>query len=237
MARALATGRFARRSTAAELMDTDCRDYDDYRRCIRDLSRVNVVTRTHAPALRWLDAALGEASSFSLLDVACGYGDLLRTVARWAERRGTDATLTGIDLNPWSARAAAEAEPASMIRYVTGDVFGYQPDPPPDFIVSSQFAHHLDDATLPLFLRWMEERAVRGWLVLDLRRHWFPYYGFPLLARAMGWHRFIRYDGQVSIVSSLIVDEWRAAIDEAGLSNLATARERFPFRIEVSRIR
>jgi 2-polyprenyl-3-methyl-5-hydroxy-6-metoxy-1,4-benzoquinol methylase len=237
VAQAGPAGRLARRSTAAELMDTDCRDYDDYRHCLHDLSRVNVVTRTHAPALRWLKMALGEARNFSLLDVACGYGDLLRTVARWAERQGIDATLTGIDLNPWSARAAAAEQPAGTISYVTGDVIAYEPNPPADFIVSSQFAHHLDNATLPLFLRWMEERAVRGWLVLDLRRHWFPYYGFPLLARVMRWHRFVRYDGQVSIARSLTADEWRAAIDEAGLSTVATVRTHVPFRVEVSRIR
>ena len=33
--------RLALRSTEAERMDTDCVDYDDYRRCLRDLSRVN----------------------------------------------------------------------------------------------------------------------------------------------------------------------------------------------------
>ena len=42
------------RSTAEERMDTDCVDFDDYRRCLRDLSRVNVVTLTHRPMLRWL---------------------------------------------------------------------------------------------------------------------------------------------------------------------------------------
>jgi len=218
-------------------MDTDCRDYEDYRGCIRDLSRVNAVTRTHAALLPWVKAVLAGASRFSLLDVGCGYGDLLRAIARWAERRGIEAALTGIDLNPWSVRAASEATRAASIRYVTGDVFAYEPDPPPDLIVSSQFSHHLDDTTLTRFLQWMEARAVRGWLVLDLRRHWFPYYGFPLLSRVMLWHRFIRYDGQISIARSLIINEWNSVLDAAGLSGVATVRKHPPFRIAVSRVR
>lgn len=237
MTRALTHGRFARRSTAPELMDTDCRDYEDYRSCIRDLSRVNAVTRTHAALLPWLTASLNDARRFSLLDVGCGYGDLLRAVARWAERRGIEAALTGIDLNPWSERAASEMTQTASIRYVTGDVFAHEPDPPADLIVSSQFAHHLDDTGLIRFLRWMEARAVRGWLVLDLRRHWLPYYGFPLLARAMLWHRFIRYDGQISIARSLSIDEWNSVLGAAGLAAFATVRKHFPFRIAVSRIR
>ena len=44
----------AARSTADERMDTDCVDFDDYRRCLRDLSRVNTVTLTHRPMLAWL---------------------------------------------------------------------------------------------------------------------------------------------------------------------------------------
>lgn len=234
MARA---GRLASRSTAPELMDTHCRDYADYRRCLRDLSRVNVVTRTHAPVLRWLNGAVGDARSVSVLDVACGYGDLLRAIRRWASRRRIAAALTGIDLNPWATRAATEATPSGGISYVTANVFAYEPDPRPDFIVTAQFAHHLDDATLPLLLTWLEARAGRGWFVADLRRHWFAYYGFPLLAHAMSWHRFIGYDGQVSIARSLTPDEWRSALDQAGVGHVAALRTRAPFRIEVSRTR
>jgi hypothetical protein len=42
------------RSTQPEQMDTDCADYADYSRCLRDLSRVNVVTFTHRPMLAWI---------------------------------------------------------------------------------------------------------------------------------------------------------------------------------------
>src|ERR1700749_4077836 len=99
----------AARSTADERMDTDCVDFDDYRRCLRDLSRVNVVTMTHRPMLRWLARESKGLSSFSLLDVACGHGDALRRIYRWAERRGITPHLHGIDLHPSATRAAREA--------------------------------------------------------------------------------------------------------------------------------
>src|SRR5215475_11494109 len=72
------------RSTADERMDTDCAGFEDYRRCLRDLSRVNTVTLTHRPMLRWLSRETTGLREFSLLDVACGYGDALRRVRRWA---------------------------------------------------------------------------------------------------------------------------------------------------------
>src|SRR5690348_16209129 len=97
------------RSTAAERMDTDCVDYADYQRCLRDLARVNTVTLTHRSMLAWLGRETASLRQFSLLDVACGHGDALRRIRRWCDRRGIDARLEGIDLNPWSARAAREA--------------------------------------------------------------------------------------------------------------------------------
>ena len=69
----------SQRSTQSERMDTDCVDFDDYSRCLRDLSRVNIITMTHRPTLSWL--ARRATGNFSLLDVACGRGDALRKSA------------------------------------------------------------------------------------------------------------------------------------------------------------
>jgi SAM-dependent methyltransferase len=86
--------------------------------------------------------------TFSVLDVGYGQGDLLRTIARWADPRGLRAQLSGIDLNPRSAIAARSATPLGMtIDDQTCDVFSYAPAEPLDFIVSSQSTHHLSDTT------------------------------------------------------------------------------------------
>jgi 2-polyprenyl-3-methyl-5-hydroxy-6-metoxy-1,4-benzoquinol methylase len=227
----------ATRSTAAERMDTDCTDYDDYARCLADLARVNLVTRTHQPLLAWLAHETGDLKSFTLLDVACGHGDLLRQIRRWSVRRGIDATLHGIDLNPWSQRAAIAATPPDCaITWHNGDVFAFEPPQPCDFIVSSQFTHHLTDADIVRFITWMERHAARGWFVADLHRHWFPYYGFGLLAWAARWHRFIGYDGRISIARSFVPAEWHALVRAAGLQpDGVRIAWHMPFRICVSR--
>jgi len=210
----------ATRSTAAERMDTDCADYDDYARCLADLARVNLVTLTHRPLLSWLAGETANLRSFSLLDVACGHGDLLRRVRRWSAARGIAATLDGIDLNPWSLRAARAATPQELaITWHHGDVFSFAPVLRYDFIVSSQFTHHLADGD-----------------IADLYRHWIPYYGFGLLATLAGWHRFIRYDGRVSIARSFVPADWHRLTQAAGLDADAVRISReTPFRLCVSR--
>src|ERR1700710_1517530 len=111
----------SRRSNQQERMDTECADFDDYSRCLRDLSRVNVVTLTHRPMLSWLRKhATGD---FSLLDIACGHGDALRKI----RGKFPAARLTGIDLNPWATRAAKNATaPDARIDFINDDAFAYQ---------------------------------------------------------------------------------------------------------------
>lgn len=214
-----------------ERMDTDCATYEDYARCIRDLSRVNVAALTHRPMLAWLDTQVAPGAVFSVLDVACGYGDALRAIAT----RHPAATLTGVDLNPWAARAArAATQVGEPITYVTGDVFRYEPSVAPDFIVSAEFTHHLDDEALVGFLRWMDATAQRGWFVSDLQRHPVPHTFFPLLARAAGLHRFVRLDGQVSFARAFTGRDWRRLLRAAGIAD-AVISYHVPYRLCVSR--
>jgi trans-aconitate methyltransferase len=205
-------------------MDTDCVDFADYSKCLRDLSRVNIVTLTHRPTLSWLKRQ--GSTDFSLLDIACGHGDGLRAI----RRRYPNARLTGIDLNPWATRAATEAtDQAARINFINDDAFAYQPAEKFDFIISSQFTHHLPDDQVVTFLRWLQASAAKGWFISDIHRHWLPYYGFPLLARAAFWHRLVREDGQISVARAFIRAEWEALMQRAGVA--ADITWYFPFRL------
>ena len=208
-----------------------------YARVLHDLARVNRWTFTAHPLLPFLDQAAAGLVRLRLLDVGFGEGDMLRRVARWARRRGIAASLIGIDLNPRSADVARAATSDDLpIEYLTGD---YQDLAGKfDFVVSSQVTHHMTDGQLFDFLHFMEQRAARGWLINDLHRHAFAYYGFPLLARLLGVHRIVREDGQLSIARSFRPEEWRAILSAAGMpvDEIRIAR-RFPFRLAVERVR
>jgi 2-polyprenyl-3-methyl-5-hydroxy-6-metoxy-1,4-benzoquinol methylase len=176
------------------------------------------------------------SQNISILDVAYGDGDLLRAIARWAVRRKRNVILSGIDLNPRSAAAARAATPAdTQIAYHTGDVFFYQPEIPVDFIVSSQFTHHLTNEDIIRLLRWFDKTAIRGWYITDLHRHILAYYGFPILARLLRWHEIVRHDGQVSIARGFTGAEWQALVDKAGVD--ANISWILPFRHGISSLK
>jgi 2-polyprenyl-3-methyl-5-hydroxy-6-metoxy-1,4-benzoquinol methylase len=223
-------------------MDVEEVALDDFRACLTDLATVNTLTLTRLPTVAWLDRAtrgLPRGSRVSIVDVGSGHGDMLRRIHGWSRARGFEPDLIGIDLNPWSTATAREATAAAMkIEYRTMNVFAFEPDRPVDFVLSSQFAHHLSDEQVVAFIEWMERVARRGWFVSDLHRHPVPYHAFRLLARAARWHRFVQHDGPVSIARSFRREDWLRLIREAGLdpSNVET-RWHVPFRLTVGRIR
>ena len=226
----------ADRATREELMDDPALDAGTYTRVLHDLARVNTVTMARRPTLAFLERAISTHTRFNLLDVGFGDGDTLRAIARWAQSRGIEARLVGIDLNQRSVAAAREATPAALeIEYRTGDYADLAGEGW-DCVVSSLVAHHMSRDQLIAFLRFMEEEARQGWLVNDLHRHGFAYTGWPLLAGVMRWHPIVRHDGRLSIARSYRPEEWPPLLAEAGVSGARVFRA-FPFRLCVEKFR
>jgi 2-polyprenyl-3-methyl-5-hydroxy-6-metoxy-1,4-benzoquinol methylase len=231
---------FAQRSAETEMMDADSVAYDVFAGCLADLAKVNTATLARPPTLAWLARAtrdLPRGSDLSILDVGFGQGDMLRAIHAWAVGAGLRPRLTGIDLSPWSARAARDATDNALgIEYRTGDVFDYQPSEPIDIVVSSLVTHHMSDDQIVDFIRWMEANVRRGWFINDLHRHPVAFYGFQAISTLARWHLFVRHDGPVSVARAFRRGDWLRLLAAAGMEK-AEVRWRFPFRFCVGRIR
>ena len=228
-------------------MDGPC-SYEDLRACLRDLEVVNRLTRAHRPTLLWLerivashpayrDAAAGHP--LKIVDVGCGYGDMLRTIERWAAGRGIAVELIGVDVNANAIRAAREATAApDKITWVTGDVCACVEAQDADVITVSGVAHHMAEEEIVRLLAWMERTAHVGWIVTDLHRKPVPYGVFGALMRGPWWHRFIRPDGLASIRRSFVAEDWARMCAAAGVEAAAVEiREYRPARLWVGRVK
>lgn len=228
-------------SAFPEKMDQPC-SFEDLRDCLRDIAKVNRLTFAYRPTLAWLDEVCGERKGgdpLHIVDVGCGYGDGLRRIHQWARERGVAVRLTGIDLNPDAIRAARTVTPQDAgIELLVGNAYTWQPESPVDIVLSSLLTHHLEDAEVVAFLRWMEVTARVGWFVNDLHREEMPYRLFRLLAACTTWHPFVKHDGPVSILRSFRSEDWTRLCAEAGLPSEAYAVRGYrPARLCVSRIK
>ena len=231
----------SRRASPSELpewMDEPCL-YEDFHECLIDLGQVNRLALSYRPTLAFLDRLIAATPQqrLRIVDVGSGGGDMLRRVERWAERRGVQVKLTGIDLNPYAARVSRELAPASSaIQWLTGDAFAYEE--PVDVVLSSLFTHHLEEPEIVRFLGWSEAVARRGWFVNDLCREETPYRLFGMLAKVMRWHRFVQHDGPVSFRRSFREDDWERMLSAAGIGVADVRLARWtPGRLCVERLK
>lgn len=230
---------FTRRSAEAEWLDGADLDPAELARVLQDLAAFNQMFLGHLPLLRWIGKAVrrnaGEAP-LTLIDVGCGYGDLLRAVRRWARRRKVDIRLIGVDLNAQTiAIARAATDPADDIAFRAADAFALAKDQPADLMVSSLVTHHFTDDEITAFLALMEKTARRGWAICDLQRSRFLYHFIGLSSRLARFHPMITHDGQISVARALTRTEWEARLAGAGISQ-ATVRW-FLFRFLVARLK
>jgi 2-polyprenyl-3-methyl-5-hydroxy-6-metoxy-1,4-benzoquinol methylase len=225
----------ALRSREEEQMDSAALGAAEYEKVLRDLSLVNRWTFAARPTLDFVRRSTKGSSTLRLLDVGFGSGDMLRTISGWAARRGLRTELVGIDLNPKSAPVAEALTPANAnIEYRTGDYRAL--DGRFDVIVSSLVAHHMSEPELIDFIRFMEARSDKGWIINDLHRHRFAYSGYPLLAAMLRVHSIVRADGRLSIARAFRPTEWKEILQQAGVRGARIVR-RFPFRLCVERLR
>lgn len=228
-----------RRSTQSELMDTEPVAFAEFHECLQELEVINVCTLAYRPTLQWLRRMLegtkpGEA--VSVLDVGSGGGDMLRRICRLLNRRGLTADLAGVDLNPWSKQSAAQSTPPEMhIAYETSDIFLFDRSRRADFIICSNFTHHLSDSELVRFIHWMEDHAVRGWFINDLHRHPLPYYFIKVLFGILPLNRLTANDGPISVSRAFTATDWRLILVESGVGDRAKVEWFFPFRYAVAR--
>lgn len=225
------------RSRQPEWMDGEDVTEADYAAVMRDLAVVNTLTLARPPTLAFVRRVLGTVPAdrvLTVVDVGYGAGDMLRAIGRMA---GDRVRLVGLDINPRGRPAALAMTPPEMgIDYRTGDAMAVPAEEPIDLIVSSLVTHHMGDAEIIAFLRWMEGRARIGWFVNDLHRHWLPYHFFRAASAAMRWHPFVQHDGAVSIARAFRKEDWWALLDEAGVAGVARLRWHFPFRYCVERL-
>jgi SAM-dependent methyltransferase len=226
---------------AAEWLDGANIDPLELEHVLRELEKFNRAFLGHYLVLRWLRQAIKSAPrgvALTIVDVGCGYGDLLRAVRHLGRRLNVELNLIGIDLNPETiriARAATDVDDRIDFRVV--NVFELPKTMSIDFMISSLVAHHLTDHEITDFLRLMETVARRGWLIYDLQRHWFLYRFIGLIGRLARLHPMVVHDGQISVTRSLTRPEWDGQIAAAGISPVDAKIHWFFFRFLIGRLR
>jgi SAM-dependent methyltransferase len=206
----------ARRRTN-ELMDQPGADPALVRQSLRFLRRANRLLGYTRSTLHHLERfsrnwKLGER--VRVIDFATGSADVPRAILAWADRRGLDVRVVGVDLHAATAREALAASPDPRIEIVRANVLELPfADGSFDYATTSLFLHHLDDADAVRVLSAMSRVARRGIIAGDLLRRRRAYAWiklFTVFANPM-----VRHDGPASVAQAFTPAEVLAMRDAA----------------------
>jgi SAM-dependent methyltransferase len=168
----------------------------------------------------------------TLLDVACGGGDVPIALQLAARREGLALDITAIDRSPQAvahARAAAERRGADLAVAVR-DACDGRPLPPADVVSCSLFLHHLDADAAVALLAAMGAAARRLLLVADLRRTVSGLLLALAVPRLLSRSAVVHADAPASARAAWSPSELAQLAARAGLAG-ARVRRRFPQRM------
>lgn len=207
----------------AEWMDEPDLDPRLHRDALRGLERINRVSAT-VPVV-WAPLAglyrRRQASGLSVLDVACGAGDVAIGVSRRARREGLTLAVEGCDISPTAiAHATGRAHQADVnIRFFEHDVMNTPLGRAYDVVTCSLFLHHLDDQDAVRLLQTLGAAARSLVIVSDLDRSRLglalAWLGTRLLSRSPVVH----VDSLRSVRAAFTREEAATLAERAGLTS------------------
>jgi hypothetical protein len=192
------------RSEQAELMD----DFSIQGAVLRDtldqLGRINKWLGGNSITIKGIEQLLrtqDESQSFSIIDLGCGHGDMLRQVADYGRKQGIEFRLIGIDANEDAIAYAHQlSRDYPEIAYKSLDVFSDEFNRLHcDIALCTLFLHHFSESEILRVLRQLQKQTRLGIVVNDLQRSEIAYGLFRLLGITIS-NPMVKQDGLTSIL-------------------------------------
>ncbi len=155
--------------------------------------------------------------SYTILDVGCGDGFMLRQLAKRLRWKGVSVDFIGIDINDTILHfAKQESHGIPNITYRNLDVLD-APELECDILICTLMLHHLEEQQIPQFLKRFTEIAKIGVVINDLERNAAAHFLFKTFSLFFLNSPVAKNDGLVSIRKGFRKNElkvWAMAMKE-----------------------
>ncbi len=194
----------AYRSNETELMDDFSMKGDLLRDTLDKLGKINKWLGGNRVTLDGIQQLLKHQSkdkTYTILDLGCGHGDILRLVADYGRKHNYNFKLIGIDANQDAIDYAKELSiNYPELSYKNEDVFSdaFQ-EIDYDIALTTLFLHHFKEQDILSLLSNLSKKSNLGIVVNDLQRSQVAYGLFKLLGMVISNHMIVQ-DGLTSIL-------------------------------------
>lgn len=138
---------------------------------------------------------------YTIIDLGCGHGDILRLVADFGRKNDYQFKLIGIDANQDAIAYASELSvDYPEITFENYDIFSKEfQNLDYDIALATLFLHHFKTEKLEVLLKQLSGKAKLGLVINDLQRSEMAYGLFKLLSMVIS-NQMIVEDGLTSIL-------------------------------------
>lgn len=202
---------FSIRNTEPEMMDNPAVDELMLGAVLTDINRTNNLLRGNDITINALSALIKKhpKESYTILDMGCGDGNMLRKVVGWAKRHNISVRCIGIDLSAKGLALAREKSSNFLeIVYLKQDILALEPqDLKCDIVLCTLTMHHFHNEQIPQFLNQFVKLANMGIIINDLQRSRLAYYLFKIYSLMFVRTQIAKNDGLISIQSGFTKSE------------------------------
>ncbi len=210
---------FAQRSEEKELMDDLNCSGEELNQTLRELKTIN----------RWLGGNYVTTSglakifknypqnSYSVADIGCGGGDMIRVMDDWGKSQKKALNFTGIDANRNIIDlAAVRLADLPGIVWRVQNVFDAEfSEEKVDISTCTLFTHHFTDSELVSLLESLRAKSRLGIVINDLHRHPLAYYSIKWLTRLFSKSKMVQHDACLSVLRSFSKSDWQRILKNA----------------------
>lgn len=193
------------RTDQEEIMDDFAMEGEILRDALDKIASINQLLGGNKLTLHGVKDMLSTAEQdrkFTIVDVGCGNGDMLRALADYATTKGLTFNLIGIDANNFTITHARDlSKNYANISYRCEDIFDEEfENLKHDIVLCTLTLHHFKDDQIEKLLSVFYKNATLGVVINDLHRSKIAYRSFQALCKVFRLNEMSREDGLVSIL-------------------------------------
>jgi 2-polyprenyl-3-methyl-5-hydroxy-6-metoxy-1,4-benzoquinol methylase len=214
--------KFRHRSDATELLDAPNIPKEILFTNLHELEFINRILGGNRISLNGIKKIVtNKNKSYHIVDLGCGGGGLMKQIAIWARSDGYSVKLTGVDKNSDVIHFMDDnCMDFPEISGVATDYDTYlKTGIPIDIVHCSLFCHHLKNDELNELFKYIKQSVSNGFVINDLHRSWFAYYGVKIFTFLFNGSVLSKNDGPISILRAFKLKELNTLLQNAHIKN------------------
>lgn len=200
------------RSAEPEIMDDFSMEGEILRGALDKIAKINQLLGGNQLTLRGVQnliATIPKTTEISIVDVGCGNGDMLRTLANFGLKHNLNFRLIGIDANNFTINYARKlSENYPNINFKCENIFSKPfEELKYDIVLCTLTLHHFKKDEIIRLMTLFNSNSRIGIVINDLHRNALAYRLFQALCFVFQLNAMSREDGLVSILRGFKKEE------------------------------